>query len=150
MMTANFVVTNGISSNMQIGTTLLAEQPGVFTQDGTEGSILHLDYSPVTAANPAMTGETVQIFTTGLGAVINQPATGAAAPGGPNLAKTLVQPAVSMGGVTANVSFSGLAPGFVGLFQLNVAIPAGVPSGNADLIVAMNGISSKLAKIPTK
>jgi len=36
---------------------------------------------------------------------------------------------VYVGGVKARVSFKGLAPGFAGLYQLNVEIPLSAPGG---------------------
>jgi hypothetical protein len=33
-------------------------------------------------------------------------------------------------GTAANVSFSGLAPGFAGVYQLNITVPAGLPAGD--------------------
>jgi len=44
---------------------------------------------------------------------------------------TLTQPTVTIGGVAAQLVFSGLSPQFVGLNQINVVIPAGTPTGNA-------------------
>jgi uncharacterized protein (TIGR03437 family) len=38
---------------------------------------------------------------------------------------------VTIGGVPARVTFSGLAPGFVGLYQVNVQVPPGAPAGDA-------------------
>jgi uncharacterized protein (TIGR03437 family) len=46
------------------------------------------------------------------------------------LSVTTATPAVSIGGKPAKVQFSGLAPGFVGVWQLNVAIPDDAPTGN--------------------
>ena len=37
---------------------------------------------------------------------------------------TLSTPIVSVGGASAPVTFSGLAPGFVGLYQVNIQVPA--------------------------
>ena len=54
---------------------------------------------------------------------------------------------VTFGGATANVVFSGLVPGLVGLFQINAVVPAGSPSGNVDLVVTVGTSVSKTAKI---
>ncbi len=54
---------------------------------------------------------------------------------------------MTVGGQQATVLFSGLAPGFVGLNQLNVQLPANVASGSQDLIVAVGTAASNTAKI---
>ncbi len=76
------------------------------------------------ARRPAAAGTYLSIYCTGLGSVSNQPATGTAAPASP-LAVTTTTPTVTIGGVAAQVSFSGLTPGTVGLYQVNVQVPVG-------------------------
>jgi uncharacterized protein (TIGR03437 family) len=46
---------------------------------------------------------------------------------------------VTIGGVPAPVSFAGLAPGFVGLYQVNVQVPQGVAAGDAVPVVLSTG-----------
>jgi uncharacterized protein (TIGR03437 family) len=97
----------------------------------------------VTAATvcgqPAKAGDQVQIYLTGLGkatpsgdpngAVLP---TGLLAPAdGSVLYETLQTPVVTIGGIPAVVSFSGIAPGSAGQNQINVAIPSGVTSGDS-------------------
>jgi uncharacterized protein (TIGR03437 family) len=81
------------------------------------------------------------LYCAGLGEVINRPATGAAAPSDP-LARTTLEPTVTVGGATAPVLFSGLAPGFAGLYQVNVALPGSVATGTAAVVVSLGGVSS--------
>jgi uncharacterized protein (TIGR03437 family) len=81
-------------------------------------------------SRPVRKGEFVSLYGTGMGAVTRRPILGAPSPGSP-LAMTVAQPIVSVGGVNANVSFSGLAPGYVGLYQVNIEIPDTVPTGDA-------------------
>jgi uncharacterized protein (TIGR03437 family) len=47
------------------------------------------------------------------------------------LSFTLTTPSVTIGNVPASVSFSGLAPGLVGVYQVNAVVPNGAPSGGA-------------------
>jgi uncharacterized protein (TIGR03437 family) len=83
-------------------------------------------------------GRFLTLYCTGLGAVTNRPASGAAAPGDP-LSVTTATPAVTAGGVPATVLFSGLAPGFAGLYQLNVELRANTPTGAAVPVVLLVG-----------
>jgi len=82
------------------------------------------------AAFLAAAGAVVEIYCTGLGAVTNQPGTGDAAPGAP-YSLTRTTPTVKIGGVAAVLQYSGLAPGYVGLYQVNAQVPMSVSPGNA-------------------
>lgn len=132
---------------------------GVFTMSsqGTGQAVaLNQDYSlngatggPLPNAKPEARGRVVQVFANGAGAnfvdfVTRQTitlASGVIAPvSGSPLFATLVTPTATIGGVPATVQFSGLAPGYVGLWQLNIVIPANAPTGSAvPLIVSVNG-----------
>jgi uncharacterized protein (TIGR03437 family) len=54
---------------------------------------------------------------------------------------------VAIGGLNAAVPFSGLAPDFVGLYQINAVVPAGAGSGSLNVIVTVDGTASAPAKI---
>ena len=115
--------------------------PGVFTMDQSgsgqaavliagSGGALAAPRGSFPGARPAMIGETLEIFATGLGAVTNRPATGAASPTSP-LARTIETPSVIVDVEPASVIFSGLTPGFVGLYQVNAQLVGDFPSGDA-------------------
>jgi minor extracellular serine protease Vpr len=78
---------------------------------------------------------------TGLGALTNQPPTGPPALGAlARLAQTTTTPTVTIGGASANVQFSGLAPGYVGLYQANAQVPPGSATGPAvPLTISIGG-----------
>ena len=61
---------------------------------------------------------------------MNPPANGAPATANP-LSTTMETPTVFIGNTPASVTFSGLAPGFVGLYQVNVQVPENAPTGDA-------------------
>lgn len=95
----------------------------------------------------ARKGDYVVLYGTGAGAQFvnasnNQPLTikdGEAATSSP-LAATASLPTATVGGKPATVYFSGLAPGFVGLWQLNVQVPADAPSGaNVEVLISFGG-----------
>jgi uncharacterized protein (TIGR03437 family) len=61
-----------------------------------------------------------------------------------------VTPEVTIGSRRADVQFSGLAPGFVGLYQLNISVAADTPTGLQPVVVTSNGIASKPANLPVE
>lgn len=130
--TATIVVQNGANSNT-VTVPVAATSPSVFTMNraGTgAGAILHADYSLVSAEKPAAAGETVVIYLTGMGAVSPAVADGVAGGTSPlnNTAVPLSQISVLFGGVPGRVIYSGLAPGYPGLYQINVTLPAVLPA----------------------
>jgi uncharacterized protein (TIGR03437 family) len=135
--TATIVVNNGVNSNT-VTVPVAATSPGIYTLDQSGsggGAILHADYSLVNAAKPAIGGETVLIYLTGLGTVTPTVADGTA--GNINtLYRSDADVAVYVGGEPATVLFKGLAPGYPGLYQLNVTLPQFLPaSGNLPLAI---------------
>ncbi len=74
--------------------------------------------SATLCAEPAKAGDSIDIYVTGLGATT---ATGA----------TTVLPTVMIGGAPASVSFSGLIPGYTGLYWITAQIPASAQPGLA-------------------
>jgi len=114
--------------------SLAPEAPGIFTTDGEifgQGAILDENFRLVDASNPATAGKTVlQIYCTGLGAVSDQPPSGSPARSD-SLSSTAVTPLIIIGGAPAQVLFSGLAPGSVGEYQVNVLVPLGASKGTA-------------------
>lgn len=79
------------------------------------------------------------------GAVSNPIPSGAPALGSP-LSLTLASTTATIGGANAEVLFSGLAPGFVGLLQVNIRIP-NVAAGNQPLVVTIGRVASNSALI---
>jgi uncharacterized protein (TIGR03437 family) len=138
------VVIPSLGSAVQV--PVLGAQPGIFILDGASSGATHADGSIAGAANPATRGEALVLYLTGLGPVDNPPASGASA-SLTTLAHTLITPQVTIGGFDAVVAFSGLTPGFIGLYQINVTVPAAVASGLVDLTVKSNGVTSNAAKI---
>lgn len=99
-----------------------------------------------TAARQTSEGSAT-ILRSGLGPVANQPASGAAGQGAP-LSITVTTPVVTIGGVPAAVSYSGLAPGFVGLYQVNAQVPANSPVGAAvPVVVSVGGVASNAVTV---
>jgi uncharacterized protein (TIGR03437 family) len=142
--TATIVLDNNGTRSNTITVPVAATAPGIATvsQSGIGlGAIQHGDGTPITASNPALRGETVVIYATGLGQTTPTVADGTAAPGGPALAKTNSVLSVYVNGVcgsadgrtcdASNISYQGLTPTYVGLYQINVTIPMNVMPGSA-------------------
>jgi uncharacterized protein (TIGR03437 family) len=113
--------------------------PGIF-QNGGVGSIIHANGTQVSQAAPAQRGEELVLFASGLGEVQPPVASGTAAPSSPS-AGTVIAPTVRVAGATAEVRFSGLAPGFVGLYQVNFVVPPDA-SGTVPVSLEIGGITS--------
>lgn len=146
----SLIINNGRTSSPAIQLPVLPAQPGIFLPDGVDGAFLHgADNSLVSASKPASVGEVVVLYCTGLGAVTPNGVTGALA-SGTSLSLTNISPTVTVGGATANIAFSGLAPALVGLYQINFTVPAGTASGSASVVVTANGVASNTAKLPVQ
>ena len=54
---------------------------------------------------------------------------------------------MSIGGRSARVFFAGLSPGFASLYQVNAFVPAGVPAGEAEVVVSIAGQASPVVTL---
>ncbi len=116
--------------------------PGIFEVGTSAAAALDNAFKLVTATNPVKRGQAIQIYANGLGPVTNQPASGELALSS-KLSQTTTVPVVMIGGLPAQVLFSGLAPGFPGLYQVNVIVPLGLTVGQQKLTIAIGGKTSK-------
>ena len=115
--------------------------PAIFSVNG-QGAIQDSSFRLINASNPATAGSTaILIYCMGLGPISNQPASGAAALTSP-LSETTNTPAVTVGGVPAQVTFSGLVPGLVGVYQVNAVTPANAPMGDVPVVISVGGATS--------
>jgi uncharacterized protein (TIGR03437 family) len=119
--------------------TVQGVAPGLFLGSGGQAAAVNLDGSANTPANPAEVGSVIAVFMTGLGPVDHAVATGAAASANP-LSHVTGTVSASIGGQSAQVAFAGLAPGFAGLYQVNVRVPQ-VGAGNQPLGISVNGVA---------
>jgi uncharacterized protein (TIGR03437 family) len=117
--------------------------PALFTGNGQGtgmAAALHADYSLVTSDSPARPGELILLFSTGLGDVQPSPGSGEAAGNNSRVVSADVQ--VTLAGRLARADFVGLAPGYSGLYQMNVIVPADSTPGDAALLITVGGIGS--------
>jgi minor extracellular serine protease Vpr len=104
----------------------------------------------VTPSNPVARGHVVQLFGNGLGPVNNQPASGDPAPFSPFLATTTTTPIVTIGGMNAQVNFSGLTPGNAALYQVNAVVPETTGTGLQTVIISIGGVVSAASLLPVE
>ena len=157
---AEVVLTNSAGRSAPLKIQLTSAAPGIFyaltdsggvqrpaAVNGSDGSLplpANITYSgyvsrPASVNDPAG----IIVFATGLGAVTNQPSNGAPGLGVPPYSTTLETPVVLVGGVPAQVVFSGLSPQFPGVYQLNVILQPGTPTGDAVPVqIQLNGITT--------
>lgn len=139
--TASIVLTNNGTNSNTITVPVAATSPGVAsqTQNGIgAGAITHADGTLVTPNAPALRGETVVLYLTGLGAVSPSVADGTAAPS-KTLSKTTSVLTIYLNGDcpnapncdASNILFQGLTPGYAGLYQVNFTIPLTAAAGAA-------------------
>jgi uncharacterized protein (TIGR03437 family) len=123
--------------------------PAVYADTQAFAAALDGNFAPISTANPARRGSTVQVYMNGLGPVDNQPDTGEPAQA-QLLSRTLATPTVTIGGVPALVQFSGLAPGYPGLNQVNIVVSSGAPTGVQPLVVTIGAVSSPPVNMPVQ
>jgi len=140
---------NGISAPVAVN--FAPSMPGIFSSsaggqlyaiavNSSDSSLAWPQGLAGSGSHPAKAGDVLIVYATGLGAVDHQPVDGGI-PGA--LANTIATPTVLFGGVAGDVLFSGLAPQFVGVNQLNVQVPAGVQAGSTvPLQIQVNGFTS--------
>jgi len=142
------VETDGVLSRPLL-VTVAGAQPGIisYSAGGNNfGAILHADYQLADTVHPATAGETMLLYGTGLGTVSAPQHDGNPANG----ESTIATASVTVGAMLAKVEFSGLAPGFVGLNQVNFDVPAGLTPGNQAVVVSLGGVSSNSVLLPIR
>jgi uncharacterized protein (TIGR03437 family) len=139
----------GISDVLRI--IIQPAAPAVFVS-GTAGPITGIptivratNDGLVTASNPIHPNDRITIFLTGMGQTLPGVATGASAPSEP-LSNALLPATVTIGGTSLFIDFAGLAPGLVGVYQINALVPfKGVPTGfDIPLTISQGGASTTI------
>lgn len=156
---------NGVLSN-RAGITVAAQAGRVLVWPGLRhGIIVNADGTlplPTSiklgnyTSKPARAGDTLVIYAIGFGQTTPPVQTGAAAPSSPlaQLSNVIVRfgvPGLFDSSIPVQAGFAGLSPGFVGLYQINVQVPQGVPTlDDFDLSIEYNNQASNRVKIATQ
>lgn len=137
----------------QTGTIrIMSAAPGIFIKDAPtqvppKGAILNQNSTENTQSTMAKRGEVIQIYATGPGALSAAVKDGEAA-SSTELVNTVSKPQVYIGGIAAEVQFSGLAPTFAGLWQINAYVPdKPFINGRVPVQIFMDGVDSNEVSI---
>jgi uncharacterized protein (TIGR03437 family) len=139
----------GVSDDFRF--TIRPTAPGVF-RSGTAGpltsipTLVRADLGTlVTISNPVHADDNITIYLTGLGRTVPAVPAGVPAPSEP-LAVAAVEPTLTLGNVSLPVFFAGLAPGQVGVYQINTKIPfRDIPTGfDVPLTITQGGSSTTI------
>lgn len=149
---ATVVVSLDNTAGPEASVRLIPAAPGLFLKDPETVAAVHLDGSLVNAENPARKGEDIVLFATGLGPVQPQPryleVSRTAAP-----LVNMKAFVVLLNGeaVPANrIRYAGAAPGFAGLYQINLWLPENIPA-NPEIRLAIDAaISPAGPKLPVR
>jgi len=141
------------SVTLQVGTAAGTAESSLSLADTAPAlfpsGVWHASGSPVSATSPARPGETLVIYLTGLGEVDHGAPTGQAAPMSP-LANVVAPVVVQIGNRSLRPFFAGLTPGLIGVYQVNVTLPADLQSQTCSLVVSADGNSSNAFNLPVQ
>jgi uncharacterized protein (TIGR03437 family) len=129
---ATLTVVTPSGAQAAINANIAAVQPGIFN-----GAVLHAGTTVSAATTPVHAGDFIEIYGTGLGQTSSVN----------GLETAVLAPTVFFGAMPVRAVFAGLAPGFVGLYQVNVQVPAGLPPGLTSLLMSVNMAHSNEVKI---
>ena len=152
--TQQLVVQNGSAISIPQKVLIASALPAIVTQNQTgSGTALYgafkSDGTPLPNNSPVAAGDIVVLYCSGLGAVDPPVPAGSQAPFG-TLSNTVNPVTVTFGQTQVSADFAGLAPGFAQLYQVNVKVPSGLPSGTATVTLSVAGQQSSPVTINTK
>jgi uncharacterized protein (TIGR03437 family) len=127
--TANLVVVRQGTAGPTVNIQLAPTAPGFFEWNGNAPVAVHLDGRLVSKDAPARAGEVIILYAAGLGRTSPDTTSGRIASfAAPIAAAAQLQILLNGKAVPAgSVTYAGLAPGFAGLYQINMLVPAGLP-----------------------
>lgn len=138
---------NGVSAPFTVMVATAA--PAIYFDpvSGTAAILKNSDYSLVTTDNPAMAGDVLLVYLTGLGQTTPPLQTGNLQPGGPlNMTGPVT---ATIGGQNALIVYSIASPGFAGLYQVALTVPTGV-TGSVPLILKAGPAQANSVNVPLK
>ncbi len=138
------VVQSAGAASAPVAVAVAVTAPGVFTWDGSgrgQAVAMNQDGMRNGTAAPAAAGSVLFLYATGEGQTLPAGVDGkpAAAP----LPQPVARVTATIGGVAAEVSYAGGAPGLIaGVMQVNVVVPAGL-TGEVPVVISAGGVASQ-------
>ena len=136
---------------LPLSVTLTEVNPGLFTMNqqgtGQAAALLAGTAALAAAGSPAKPGGIIELYGSGFGPVNSAPVDGMPA--------SLTQPPLvnnsvtaTVGGMPARILFAGLAPGTIGLYQIDVQIPDDTSLGDTvEVVLFQKGVRSNSVTI---
>jgi uncharacterized protein (TIGR03437 family) len=141
---ALLIVNNQVSLPQTIA--LAPATPGtVAFLDGTLVA-QHADYRLVTDDLPAKPDEPIRIYLVGMGATDPPVASGVASPSDP-LARVPPNVRVTVDGEDAKISYAGLTPGGVGLYQIDFTVPGDAKTGKLPVVITQGDVPANSTRL---
>ena len=128
--------------NSQAGPTVSIQlnntSPGLFLWNGNQAVAVHLNGRVISPASPAVPGEIVVLFAAGLGQTSPATHTGQLATSAFSIYYASQLQILFNGSVApaGTMLYAGLAPGFAGLYQINLKLPANL-TANPEIQLAI-------------
>ena len=118
--------------------------PGLFAAAPGFAAAQHADGTPVTEDSPAVAGEVVVLYATGLGRTQPDPSDRSVPPAAAPIIH-LADFQLLLDGVAIDpslIQYAGLAPFNAGLYQVNVQLPSNLPPTNPEVRLSVAGVLS--------
>ena len=139
--TQQVLVVRGDSYSIPQAISVAPSQPAIFVL-GSQAAVVDARFNLIGSQNPAKPGDTVVVFAAGLGGTNPPVEAGSVSPASP-LAEVANPITATVGGKASHIYYAGLAPGLVGLYQINLTIPADVvASPQTPLVIAAAGLTN--------
>ena len=133
------LITDGNGASVPFAIDVVADAPSILVDTDTNHLIcFNQNGSLNSPQNPAPPGSIVTLYLTGIGLVMNQPATGSPATG---LSPAIATATATLGRFPAVIQYLGLTPGSIGLAQANIVMPS-VPASDYPLILTLGGAAA--------
>lgn len=146
-----YVVVDG-KAGPAVNLKLQEAAPALFQWEGNTVVATRPDWTPVTMAAPARPGDTVILFATGLGETIPEPLWGQTPPAAAPLKRRTEFSVMLAGEVVPSdrVLYAGAAPGFAGLYQINLLLPEKL-ADDPEIRIALGGqVSPAGLRLPVR